>query len=106
MHTGSTLSGGHYTAYVRAPTNCPGLSHRRCLTDEVEQNDERVIKATKEGAGNSDDAVTSVSCQYTNVWFACDDDVIRILPEKEFISLLNQGSKYTMTPYLLFYHRF
>ena len=104
MHTGSTLSGGHYTAYVRAPVGSPGLSHQS-LPSTGNQNTESVTSSILDNSDNCHGTMKTETHQYTDVWFACDDDVIKILPEKEFVSLLNQGSKYTMSPYLLFYHR-
>lgn len=40
------------------------------------------------------------------IWYMCDDDKIKMMPQREFEELLSRNQKVMITPYLLFYARY
>ena len=83
MHSGVTITSGHYVSYARLPID--------------------VTDAIKEGA--DDDVTVSRLVQKTALggrWIECDDDVIKVLSESDFEHVLSESN--FGTPYVLFYH--
>lgn len=50
-------------------------------------------------------ATNSISANTEPIWFMCDDDKIKAMPQYEFREMLLPNKKNMITPYLLFYAR-
>ena len=123
-HTGFTLSCGHYTSYVRAPTchtpqhpdnmdqSKPEAAHPQTVPQHPTSPDMEADPNNNQDSNNNVDtglapAPTDSGTRVvqSGCWFECDDEVITVLTEQEFLAKFAPGHSTTNTPYLLFYHR-
>lgn len=60
---------------------------------------------TVNGGGAGRGYRSSVNVSDEPIWYMCDDDKIKSMPQHEFKELLSSNRKIAITPYLLFYAR-
>jgi hypothetical protein len=89
MHSGLTITAGHYTAYVKVPSKL-GAINKKSKDQEIPDLYESpgLIKLD----------------ELTNQWLECDDDIIKPLSEEELQTSLGEPDT-CATPYVLFYRR-
>lgn len=65
------------------------------------------VNGTTSGGGRTTRAMASVGANVSDepIWYMCDDDKIKSMPQHEFKELLSSNRKIAITPYLLFYAR-
>lgn len=97
MHSGGTMSSGHYFAYTRS-LNQNGINFPRDVQDSSTHGQDELCCNIK--------IQTPSSPTNEPIWYKCDDSIITKIPEHEFHGiLLSRTEKSTITPYLLFYAR-
>ncbi|CAO1423714.1 unnamed protein product [Diamesa serratosioi] len=55
---------------------------------------------------NSTNTKPTLNSLNQKIWYMCDDDKIKMMPQREFEELLSRNQKVMITPYLLFYARY
>lgn len=55
---------------------------------------------------NSNNTKPTLNSLNQKIWYMCDDDKIKMMPQREFEELLSRNQKVMITPYLLFYARY
>ncbi|XP_013378933.1 uncharacterized protein LOC106150593 isoform X1 [Lingula anatina] len=112
MHSGISISSGHYTAYVKAPpvhkmkdpskkTDVKSAERQRPVSERIKRKGEETA-----GKANSCNIYTQNEVDipdYSGNWFECDDERICLKSEEDMQSLLNKQVSICETPYLLFY---
>ena len=135
MHSGISISSGHYTAYVKALPNTPKPknpkpSERQSSTPSSRTPGSRRSPDTPPAGLDTPPATAAVAIKtetpeqngsienkdddddkeeddddLTGMWLECDDDCVRVLDEEDFLKTLSQENFTSATPYLLFYRR-
>jgi hypothetical protein len=111
-HVGLSLSSGHYTAFVRAPSD----AHVRNLASQAvacssagtttSVQDPTTAAAKSRGELELEllpKLTVSVDSFSHPVWYECDDDMITAMLQPELEKKLSSGG--STTPYMLFYRR-
>ncbi|CAO1432428.1 unnamed protein product [Diamesa hyperborea] len=55
---------------------------------------------------NTNNTKPTLNSLNQKIWYMCDDDKIKMMPQREFEELLSRNQKVMITPYLLFYARY
>lgn len=84
VHSGATITRGHYIAYTRS---LEGYRYDFSCTNDNCQ---------------AFDCCSIVPKIESSIWYKCDDDKIKAMPQSEFEQFLRQKN---ITPYVLFYAR-
>lgn len=123
LHTGVSLSSGHYTAFVRPSTEAfvRNLAKRQQLqqpaadinSNSISEHDSAAVAVTllpkmELGLGDHADVkppaeLTSIVAFPQPVWYECDDDMITAMLESDVEKKLAANG--STTPYMLFYRR-
>ncbi|XP_046470292.1 ubiquitin specific protease 1 isoform X1 [Neodiprion pinetum] len=132
MHQGATMTAGHYVAYTRLPDESASSEYFNCERDNKRQTPTQnnsnttsdkssgLMKFFRSKSNVSENKeqlnVIRVGCRsmeccgirrskHGGSWLECDDEVVRIIPLREFEEKLAPNPRNSATPYLLFYVR-
>ncbi|XP_064644782.1 uncharacterized protein LOC135498436 [Lineus longissimus] len=89
MHSGLTITAGHYTAYVKVPSDLATMNKKPRDQHVPDLYESPGLVRLEE---------------LTNQWLECDDDIIKPLSAEELQSSLGEADT-CATPYVLFYRR-
>ncbi|XP_012289021.1 ubiquitin carboxyl-terminal hydrolase 1 [Orussus abietinus] len=132
MHQGATMTAGHYVAYTKLPDDSATSEYLRCdrdgkrhicsqssnlpnNTSDKSSGFFRYFKS-KPNVTESKEQPVRVGCRsleccgvrrskHSCVWLECDDEAVRLIPQRELQDKLAPNPRNSATPYLLFYVR-
>ena len=128
MHQGATMTAGHYVAYSRLPDVSADYNH--CDRDikrqvppqhsnsisEKPNSFFKFLSRSKPNISDNKEASVKTGCRSADccgirqgkhpvpgMWLECDDETVRVIPERELRDKLAHSPRNSATPYLLFY---